>query len=106
MKAKRNSFDTWRFNSREVGGGFMAMRITSHEEYEKVMARILVLSKDRETAEDNAELKDLRDSAQAWDASRGGEVAGDDQALARPYRPENPITAMFDHLNDAEKKGH
>jgi hypothetical protein len=79
------------------------MKINSQEEYERVMSRIAIISKS-EDPRDQPELVELRDAAQAWDAGRGGEVAGDDAKRSGYDRRHNPITAMFDRLNESEKK--
>lgn len=79
------------------------MEINSPRDYERVMARIASLS-DSTDPRDRAVLAELRSTAQEWLAGRGGKVAGNDPKPSRSHRQHNPITAMFDRLNEAEKK--
>lgn len=78
------------------------MKINSQEEYEKVMSQITVLSKSEDLG-NRSVLVELRNAAQAWDAGRS-EAAGDDPKRSGYEGRHNPITAMFDRLNEAENK--
>jgi hypothetical protein len=81
----------------------MAAKIKSREDYGRVTLRIEALAQAGD-ARDEAELVELRDAAEKWDAGQGGEVAGDDLNRHRSERRHNPITAMFDRLKKFEKK--
>ena len=83
--------------------GSKAMKISSQQEYERVMARIVALSTS-EDARDQSDLAELRDTAKAWDLGGGGDVAGDHPKRCSYGQRHNPITAMFDRLNEAENK--
>lgn len=55
------------------------MKITNQAEYEAAISRIQELSGALEDTPEESELAALADAAQAWDAGKGGEVAGDER---------------------------